>query len=108
MPLIQRASAPQHQQDVDEVMAAAGLGAHLRQHIRQFYTERWQPERGALLVYAVGACCLRLPGWCEGSRNVARLPLGMPSHSSLASRRVPLLHTVCASLRLLQPVACSF
>ncbi|PRW57335.1 Potassium channel AKT1 [Chlorella sorokiniana] len=32
-------------QDVDEVMAAAGLGAHLRQHIRQFYMERWQPAR---------------------------------------------------------------
>ncbi len=40
----------QTHQDVDEIMAAARLNAHLRQHIRQFYTERWKAPRGAHLL----------------------------------------------------------
>lgn len=38
------------------MMAAAGLGAHLRQHIRQFYTERWKPERGACMCRVQPLC----------------------------------------------------
>ena len=101
--LIGLASAPQQQQDVDEVMAAAGLGAHLRQHIRQFYTERWQPERGAQLVYlCVHAACGCLAG------------VVAPGRCLLAAGYVLLLHPskqTCSALthnlRLTQaPAAC--
>ena len=98
-------------QDVEEVMVAVGLGAQLKRRIRNFYTDRWQPDKGAARRPASRVPRLQGPGAQAHAACSARGPPALQGWCALCCQFLPALantetRTVCPLNLHLPPPSC--